>query len=878
MAIAAGTHFGPYRILSPLGAGGMGEVYRAVDTRLDRTVAVKVLPRELSSDPSRRQRFDREARALSSLNHQHICALHDVGEHDGVLFLVMEFVDGQSLADRLLAGPLPSDQLLKLAAEMADALDHAHRQGLVHRDLKPANIMLTKSGAKVLDFGIARLVAPDAGVTSSRADTLTEEGSIIGTPQYMAPEQLEGRGGDARSDIFAFGAVLFEMATGCPAFAGASPVNVISAILKSEPPAVSAARSPDQAPLPPLVDDVVARCLAKDPQDRWQTASDLRHALGWIAGGATSGTRSAPRGAAARWTWRRRAVVAAFGLVVITVAIGLTRVARRTENAAPTARFTVEPPDGASFNPSAIVVAVSPDGRWLALSASSRTGGRSLWLRPIDAVEARQLAGTDGASQMFWSADGQQIAFVSGSGILQRVDIASGVVQTVGEGPRLAGSWGADGTILFRHRDPNSIFRMKAEGGDQQPVTALDPARRETSHAWPQWLPDGRHFLFLALSSEAQYDSIVYVGSIDSPERIEVTRADSHAVYSSGHLLFVRGGSLVSQPFDVRTYRLTGDPVVAAQQVETGPSLHGAFSVSETGVLAYRGIGRTQLRWFDRSGRPGGVLDAPAHDLDPALSPDEQRLAFSRADPENGRERDIWTIDLSRGIATRVTFHADAAKPIWSPDGKELVFVARGITFARAASDGSGGQPQALATARRVFDQPLEWLPDGRVVLYQDGNIWMRSIDGQAEPTPIAPTEYAQIQGRIAPDGKWLAFASNESGRYEVYVRPFPAGSGKWRVSADGGVEPAWRGDGRELFFLAPDRELMAAPIATQPQFTVGRPERLFQTRMSTVVNTAMVRNQYVVTRDGSRFLINEPVGEAPPITVVLNWPASITR
>ena len=881
MALEPGVRLGPYEIQSPLGRGGMGEVYRAVDTRLDRLVAVKILPRELATNPSRHLRFEREARALSSLNHPHICALYDVGEHGGVPFLVMEFVDGQSLADRLLGGPLPPDQVLRAAGEVADALDHAHRQGLVHRDLKPANIMLTKAGAKVLDFGIAKLVAPDTDVTKTRADTLTEEGSIVGTPQYMPPEQLEGRGGDARSDIFAFGAVVFEMATGRPAFAGAAPVNVISAILKAEPPLVSAARSSDQTPLPPLVDDIVARCLAKDPNDRWQTASDLRHALGWIAGGATSSARSAPHGAAGRWTWRRRAAVAAFGLLAATVAIGLTRVARRGESTAPTARFNVEPPEGTSFNPSAVVVAVSPDGRWLALSASSRTGSRALWLRSIDAVEARLLPGTDGASQPFWSADGRQLAFTNGSGILQRIDIASGVIQTVAHRAMQAGSWGANGTILGRQQAQIGIVGGGSEGSDFKPVTALDPARHETFHNWPQWLPDGRHFLFHALSSEAQYDSIVYVGSIDSTERLEVTKADSHAVYASGHLLFARGGSLVSQPFDVKTYRLTGDPVVVAEQVEIGPSRHAAFSVSDTGVLAYRGIGRTQLRWFDRAGRPGSILDAPAHDLDPALSPDQQRLAFSRADPDAGRGRDIWTIDLSRGLPTRVTFHANAAKPIWSRDGKELIFVGR-EGFARAAADGSGGPPTAVPAVRgAAFDEPLDWSPDGRTLLYQTSaaktglDLWTKSLGEPAEPRPVVQTEFAEIQGRIAPDGKWLAYASNELGSYEVFVRPFPEGNGKWRVSANGGVEPAWRGDGRELFFLAPDRELMAAPIATQPQFTVGRPERLFQTRMSTVVNIGMVRNQYVVTSDGNRFLINEPVGEAPPITVVLNWPAS---
>ncbi len=864
----------------------MGEVYKARDTRLDRTVAIKVLSSHLSSSPEVRQRFEREAKTISQLSHPHICALYDVGSHEDTEYLVMELLEGETLADRLVKGPLPLEQTLRYGIEIADALDKAHRQGIVHRDLKPGNVMLTKSGVKLLDFGLAKAMAPAAPAGSLTAlptqQGLTQEGTILGTFQYMAPEQLEGKEADARSDIFAFGAVLYEMATGKKAFVGSSQASLITAIMSSEPAAISTI----QPMTPPAFDRVVKTSLAKDPEERWQSAGDLKSELKWVAEGSQAGV-PAPvvfrRKRRERLSW---ALAAVFFLATVALAFVLWR---RPEPPRKVLRFIVPPPEKAALGDS---LALSPDGLQLVFEAAS-DGKALLWLRPLDSLEVRPIPGTEDAVFPFWSPDGRSLGFFA-DGKLKKIGIAGGPAQTLCEAsePR-GGTWNRENVILFAPNTTSPLMRIFAAGGVPSPVTAIDLSKTESSHRWPVFLPDGRHFLFLARNSHPDKEAIC-VSSLDSKEKKILFNSSSRPGYiPSGYLLYSREHTLMAQPFDASALRLSGEPIPVAEDIEAfgenGPTGYVRFSVSESGVLAFRrGAGiQGQLTWYDRSGKPIGTV-GPIGDYDePALSPDGTRVALDRMDGKT-RTNDIWVLELAHGTFTRLTFDPSVdGGPIWSPDGRQLAFASnRAGKFNLYWKLASGAGKDELLLKSDVFTFPDDWSRDGRFILYdrQDPktqtDLWVLPMPGPGKPFPYIVADTQQTHAQFSPDGRWVAYASGESGRQEVYVQAFPSTGGKWQISTEGGDEPSWRGDGKELFFLSPRLQLTAVDVKGGDTFEVATPHPLFSIRTPNYVNLGGSRSVYVMTRDGQRFLVNSSVEDAyaSPITVVVNWTEGLKK
>jgi serine/threonine protein kinase len=879
-----GARLGPYEILSAIGAGGMGEVYKARDTRLDRTVAIKVLPESLSSDPQFRERFDREARAISQLDHPHICTLYDVGQQDGTSFLVMQYLEGETLEARLKKGALPLDQALQVAIQIADALDKAHRAGIVHRDLKPGNVMYTKGGAKLLDFGLAKAnAASPTSVGVSMLPTtppaLTAQGTILGTFQYMAPELLEGHEADVRTDIFAFGAVLYEMVTGKKAFEGKSQASLIGAILKDEPLAPSTLQ-----PLAPRgLDRIVQRCLAKEPDARWQTARDLLEELKWITAdrepAAPLAATPTPRHNRIAWFIAAASLIAA----IVTVAIALS-VRPATPELLVTRFDVVTPPTSDPFS-----FALSPDGRQLAFVATT-DGSARLWVRPFDQITARPLVGTEGASYPFWSPDGGAIGFFS-EGKLRRLDIAGGSPQALADAPGArGGSWSPDGIILFGPQQ-SGLMRIPATGGT--PIAATHLAADQGSHRWPQFLPDGRRFLFVVTLGQPTTHG-VYLGSLDGREPTRLLRGETAAAYAPpGYLLRVVQGLLVAHRFNAETGVVSDESVGVAQSVggDDG-TFHSAFSVAST-VVGYRpgGVPRRQLVWVDRTGHVTGVLRMPDDTLlaSPAVAPDGRRVGVVRFVQGNF---DTWLID-GGGSANRFTFDpANESSPIWSPDGSRLIFSSarngKWDVFEKPANSAVNEQPLLVTAQDKV---PLDWSPDGRTLLYasQDpktnSDIWALPLTGERKPFPVAQTTFDERGGQFSPDGRFMAYVSNETGTDEVYIRSFPGAGGKWQVSTTGGTDPRWRRDGKELFYLAPDSKLMAVAIqisADSRSLSPAAPVALFSTRLATGANVNigfLSKPQYAVAPDG-RLLMNVTVEDATaaPITIVLNWTAALKK
>ncbi len=883
MTLEAGSRLGPYEILSPLGAGGMGEVYRARDTRLERMVAVKVLPSHLSQSAELRQRFDREAKTISQLSHPHICTLFDVGHQDGTDYLVMELLEGESLADRLGRGALPLEQVLRCGIEIADALDKAHRQGIIHRDLKPGNVMLTKSGVKLLDFGLAKLhAAPDragSALTSlptalPESQPLTTRGTILGTFQYMSPEQLEGREADARSDLFAFGCVLYEMATGQKAFSGKSQASLIGSIMHSEPPPISTL----QPMIPPALDRVVRGCLAKEADDRWNTAHDVMLQLQWIAeGGSLAGV---PAPVAARRKTRERLAWGVAAAALVTAAGFAFGFVRRAPVKPSPVRFEISTPEGVT---SIDAHRVSPDGRYLTFNATDASGKTRIWVRPLSAVAAQPLAGTEGAGRPFWSPDSRFIAFFA-EGKLKKVEVSGGPPQKICDAPRGSdGSWSSKGVVLYDGQGNDPIMKVSAAGGVPSVAVKLDTARKETVVGWPEFLPDGRRFLYM-VQGEKPEDSQYRLASLDSSRWKAVAPAQSLVTYAPpGYLLFVRDKTLVAQRFDAASGKVEGEPVPVAEQVgATGVGL-ARFSVSRTGVLAYRtGETGSRLVWVDRSGRELGTLGDPAEYYDTMLSPNGDRLALLMGDPQSGKSN-IWIRDLARGTTTRFTFGAnDDANAVWSPDGKTIVFSSnRGNDFQlfQKSASGVGAETKLLETDERKF--PHEWSRDGRYITFQSRSkktgwdVWVLPTFGDRKPFPVVQTPFAETRASFSPDGRWLAYQSNESGRAEVYVQAFPdPAGGRWQISPSGGTEPVWRADGKELFYLGPDLKLMSVPIPGGESLQPGAPVALFPAHVQAIT----VRNHYLATADGQRFLFLSPPGREAmsPTTVVLNWNAGL--
>jgi Tol biopolymer transport system component len=896
MTLSAGSRLGPYEIVSPLGAGGMGEVYKAHDTRLDRTVAIKVLSSRLTATPEVRQRFEREAKTISQLSHPHICAIHDVGREGETEYLVMEYLEGETLAERLARGSLPLEQTLRFGIQIADALDKAHRQGIVHRDLKPGNVMITKSAVKLLDFGLAKTFERSLDATGreqtagaqhpmagrsptalpTQAANLTQEGAILGTFQYMAPEQVEGRGMDARTDIFALGVVLYEMATGRKAFSGATQASMISSILRDQPSPISQVTPAS----PPLLDRVVQTCLAKDPDDRWQSAADVKRELQWIAEEprGTSSPAVAPA-VAVRPRNRERLGWLLLALVLAALA-GYGLVRRRGPAAAPprAVRFAVPIPPGATFSPAEISrgASISPDGTRVAIEAFAR-GKRRLFVRRLDSEEAVELEGSDDATSHFWSPDGRFIAFFA-NGKLKKIPATGGPAEDLCDASfEIVGTWNREGTILFK-QFARGIYRVSDKGGKPEPIRPGDVAKPETIASWPQFLPDGRRFLYLGRLSLPKLPGShreLRVGSLDSKEDTVIARMESRAEFAApGYLVYARDGALFAQRFDESKAQLKGDPQRLSESVNYffGPG-NAAFSVGADVIVYETSPPLSRLAWLDRQGREVGTLGQPAVVEGFRISPDGGRVAVDVAERRTGTS-DVWVFELERGISTRL--HSDARDenlPVWTPDGSKLLFRsdAKGPPDIHEIAVGVPGSERPVLELEYV-QQPEDVSPDGRVLAFLNNvqsraTIWLLPLAGQRKPAPWLATRFNERNPRFSPDGRWIAYESDESGSPEIYVALTEGAAGKRRVSPAGGRRPRWRRDGRELYYLAPDGSVMAVPLSPGPQLQAGAPVSLFRVEPP-------IQN-YDVTADGSRFLVSAPL-EAPesPIRAIVGWPA----
>ena len=885
MTLPAGQKLGPYEIVAPIGAGGMGEVYRAKDTRLGREVAVKVLSSHLSASEDVRQRFEREAKTISQFSHPHICSLYDVGREGDTDFLVMELLEGESLADRLGKGPLPTEQLLRYGIQIADALDKAHRQGIVHRDLKPGNIMITKTGVKLLDFGLAKPLTAagarpvsGASVLATEAQVsqpLTERGTVLGTFQYMAPEQLEGGEADGRSDIFAFGAVLYEMATGKKAFTGKSQASLIGSILRDDPPSISEA-----APMiPPALNRVVKTCLAKDPEDRFQTAHDAKLQLEWIDEGGSQAGLPAP--VVARRKNREKLAWVVALIALLAAGLATFGYLRRAPKPVQTMRFEVAIP------PNVIAIdtpRISPNGRILAFNATDTGGLTRIWTRPLNALAAQPLPGTEGTTRPFWSPDSRFLGFFQG-GKLMKIDVSGGPPTKICDAPTGSdGTWSPEGVILFDGTGSDPIHRVAAAGGTPTIAVKADTARKETQIGWPEFLPDGRHFMYMSINQKVD-DSAYRIGSLDSSETKSFAPAQTMLTYAPpGYLLFVRDRTLVAQPFDAKAVKTTGEPVPLAEQIGTDAVGLARFSVSRDGVLAYRtGESGNRLVWVDRSGKELETLGDPGEYGEPDLSPSGDRLAFDLVDLRSNKS-DIWIRDLARGVNSRFTFSpGNAFSPLWSRTGDTIVFTsdregAAGL-YEKAAN---GQEEEKLLLKEQALVVPISFSPDGRSLVYQQQNsktgwdVMVLPLTGERKPVPVLTAPFNEFQGKFSPDGRYLAYISNESGRSEIYVRSYPGAGGKWQISNTGGTDPHWSSDGKELYYRSPDQKLMAVEIRGATSLEAGIPRALFLGR----VHIGTARNKIVPGKDGQRFLFVAPLGRdaMTPTTVVLNWFAGLGK
>jgi Tol biopolymer transport system component len=884
--LAPGAAVGPYEIVSSLGRGGMGEVYLGWDTRLCRTVAIKVLASPFTADTERTRRFEREARMVAGLNHPRICAVHDLGCEQGLTYIVMEHLEGETLADRLARGPLPLADVVTVGAEIADGLDRAHRHGITHRDLKPSNIMLTKSGVKLLDFGLAaRSYAEErSGGPAVSADHVSGLG---GTIQYMAPEQLQGKGADIRSDVFSFGLVLHEMLTGQCAIAGASGARMIDAALAANPAPLASLR-PD---LPPVLDRIVSRCLRKDPEERWQSLRDVLFELTTLADESTrpadalvAAALEGPRSPWTKWTGAVAAAVTAF----VAGALVVPAVADRGPQPARAIRFAASVPRPVSEVMGAGGMAfVSPDGLSLAWMSAGGDGRTVLAVQPFDAREPTVLAGTDEVRWPFWSPDSRSIAFFA-HGELRKVRVSGGAVETIAKAPNgHGGSWSARGTILFAPDRTNVLYEVADSGGAPIAVTTLDASRAETSHQWPAILPDGRHFVYFAWSDKPEQRGL-YIGDRTSAERHWIGPSDGGAVWAPpGHLLFARGGMLIAQPFDERQLRVRGEPRVLHEHVcGSSANVPPCFSASATGVLVYHAarLFRHQLAWFTRSGRELDLPIEPGSYTGPMLSPDESRVLVDRHDPRTW-QLGIWQFDLRRRVLSRmVDGAAQATGAVWSADGRSVAFSSDSVDRHEVyVTDAQGGAP------KRLFSWPAtavlsDWSNDRQHLLFQSRgtgtreDVWVLTLGAGGAPIPLLRSQFNERGARFSPDGRWVAYASDESGRPEIYIQPFPPTGMKRQVSNEGGHEPAWRRDGRELYYMTGDRRLTAVPVRLSRDVLVGDPSELF--RMPRDAPLAP-RISYSPAADGQRFLVNVAAPDRVRLPryetqVVVNWTATL--
>jgi len=949
MPLIAGTRLGPYEILALLGAGGMGEVYKARDIRLDRIVAIKVLPPEWASDETARQRFDREAQTIASLKHPHICVLHDVGCHEGTVplreqgqspesasepvhYLVMEYLEGETLTDRLARGPLPLQEAVGVAIAIGDALDKAHRQGVIHRDLKPSNVMLTASGPKLLDFGLAKSQAALPAATS-----VTLPGMILGTMQYMAPEQLDGVEADRRTDIFAFGVVIHEMVTGKKAFEGKSQVLLISAIATSSPPPLSLV----QPETPAALDDLVKTCLEKDPSDRWQDARDVVAELRWIAeGGADFDLGGSTRKTGTTRAWLRRAAQIAGATAIILLSWPAYLYVQGP--AAPEeVRFRVprnltaqtdETQTGNSASGGAATFsradsAISPDGRMIVFAARPTPADTMvLYVRPVGAVTPQRLDGTDDGTRPFWSPDSRSIAFVS-KGKLKRVLATGGRPQDICDAPEFAGgTWNREDTILFG--SASGVFRVSGQGGTPPAaVTTVDQS--ESGHLWPHFLPDGRHYFYLAKSGDAS-KSGVYVAALDSKDRTRVLAVDSNVAYSDpGVLVYERAGTVYAQPFSAGTLAISGEPTRIADEVSFESAIgKGDFDVSGNGVLIYyvstTGSGNVgedafefQLQWADRNAQPLGPVGPWGIYRGVEISPNGLRVAVHRHDGTGG---DLWVVEPPPQGPRRITFDAtqDNSSPIWSPEGDRIVFTSRRngkLGLYETRSDGSGTDGELLFESD-LPKAPMSWSPDGkRLVFWMHdpktlGDIWILPMEGDKKPVPFLASSKNETHPQVSPDGKWIAYTSDLTGRKEVYVQPFPSGTGRWQISPDaglGGDWPRWRKDSQELYYHSlgnagaygpwTNGAAILGPIYTASikaiggSIEAGTPREAIRVLALRYRHPGSDYHTYGVSADGQKFLVFQRVVTAasataqlvpevpiPGLTVAMNWVDKIRK
>ena len=880
-----GRQLGAFQIGALLGAGGMGQVYRARDTELGRDVAMKVVSPEWTADLDRLARFEREARTLAALNHPHIAAIYGLARADGVRALVMELVEGPTLADRLARGALPIDEALRIARQIAEALEAAHEQGIVHRDLKPGNVALTRNGTvKVLDFGLAKASADGSAPDVTNAPTMTVDrtrgGTILGTAAYMSPEQARGQVVDKRTDIWAFGCVLYEMLTGHAAFPGKTLPDTLAAVLEREP---NWTLMP--ATIPPAIHRLLARCLEKDAKRRVRDIGDAAFELGDEQTPPATVTELRTR--APGWIWGL-----APGLVVFGLALGWTiahlRQSPSVENR--TVRLTVSPPVGTEFGVDT-GAAISPDGQMLAFVTGS-SGTTKLWVRPLNSLSARELPGTETATFPFWSPDSRSLGFFA-AGKLKRVEVAGGLPTEICDvGSGRGGTWNEEGVVLFNSVNNGPLLRVPATGGTPVPLTTVDTAQGENSHRWPQFLPGGRRFIYFVRTASLE-NHWVYLGSLDRPqEKIRLLGSPTNAVYALGrdkpfgHLLWVRDGTLLAQPFDLEKGQITGEPLTLAEGVGFGEASRlGAVSAANDGTLVYGGdaIRHVQLTWFDREGRPVGNVGPPDEYAGLRISPDGKRVAFRRGS-------DVWQIEFARGIPTRLTFRG-ASDPVWAPDSQKIAY--RGGSappnLFSNRTDGTGAEERLIESHDSLTTQ--DWSPDGVSLLYLVNSndlssksrfdLWVLPMTGNRTPVPFFSTPFREQRGQFSPDGKWVAYTSDESGANEVYVQSFPARGGKLPVSIKGGDWVRWRRDGREMFYIAADRRVMSVPVRPSAgSLEIGTPRALFTIPIAPFNSPTNVGSYaYDVGPDGQRFLAVAPAGDAasPTMTVIVSWQAELS-
>jgi len=881
MTITPGTKLGRYEIRSKIGEGGMGEVYLARDEKLNRNVAIKVLPAGLSQNAERLKRFEQEAQAAGALNHPNILAVYDVGTHDGAPYIVSELLEGESVKERLVDGPIAQRKAIDYALQIARGLAAAHEKGIVHRDLKPDNLFITKDDRiKILDFGIAKLVEPISdGMAQTDIATRkvqTDPGTVMGTVGYMSPEQVRGRHVDHRSDIFSFGAMLYEMLSGKRAFHGDSPVETLNAILKSEPMELTTTNRN----IAPALERVVWHCLEKSPERRFQSATDAAFALEAVSDHSGSTLTTVTASTPPRTMSRDRLMwMGVFALLLVAAAALAFAYLSHTQTAAHSIRLSLAASNKASLPAR---VTVSPDGLRVAFIANNAEGKRVLWVRQLDSLTAQLLVGTDGAVSPFWSSDSRLIGYFA-NGKLFKVDASGGRPQALCDvGENRGGAWNREGVILFAGLE--GLYRVSAQGGT--PVLATKVAPKEEAHRWPYFLPDGRHFVFLADASSAE-DHHIRLGSLDSQDSQILFGAVSRIAYAPpGYLIYVSQGALVALTFDARALKVTGDPATIAEHIaEVGTNHEFDFSVSNDGVLTYQaGNPNSQLTWFDRTGKKLNSVGESANYDTVAFSPDERRAAVTLLDAD-GRVADVWLLDVTRGGISRLTFDPSGeGNPIWSPDGNKIVYSSNRLggaqvnLFEKAAS-GAGDDQLLLQTDAAKY--ATSWSRDGQSILFESwalrakAGVWLLPLTGERQPKPLLQAvAFDQAGGQFSSDGRFVAYMSNESGRTEVYVRPFPLSDDKWQISSGGGQFPSWRADGKELFYITGEGSLMSAEVRASGKFESNVPEQLFRTNIKNQGNGL----SYAAAANGQRFLVNTFVeGDNPaPLIVVINWTADL--